>query len=79
MKQFPKSLVLKFLLPAFLAATIGAFSDVRAQQWGACFAGRDLAGGEAFAAVGAERYNNWYEIMGPDPVDRHESRLPVHG
>lgn len=55
---------LRLVASTALVASLAGMSDVRSEQWSACFSGSDLAGGQAFAAVGAERYGDWFEIMG---------------
>ncbi len=64
MKRMTKSGSPKLLASAVLMALAWPHSQSFAEQWSGCYAGSDLVGGQAFAAVGAERYNNWFEIMG---------------
>lgn len=64
MRQIMKSRSSTLLAGAVLMAAVWPLSVARAEQWSGCFVGSDLAGGQAFAAVGAERYSDWFEIMG---------------
>ena len=64
MRRMMKGGSSKLLASAVLMVLAWPQSQSLAEQWSGCYVGSDLVGGQAFAAVGAERYNNWFEIMG---------------
>ena len=64
MTRMQRDRVARVLVAAALFAFLLAPGTLRAEQRHGCFAGDDLAGGQALATVVVEQFDDWFQITG---------------